>query len=205
MAVRNFVDRELIRLLELCPAWSEFRIQCDKVVPASNSFIVRLHCEQLGEEPFELLFQEQSGWVAVSMASAGCLRFASADQLRSLQHALEGFYRKCGVDLVREQLEAAFLKQHPYDINADGLVIWPGGEFRVELAVDMARKGALRPLPADHAAAAGLHPADRSAVLFFESRTLWNEWVKRWDTDTDRSLPQACRQAPSLPLLRQIQ
>ena len=203
--VRNFVSRELIRLLELCPAWQDFDLQCRDVVLASNSFLVRLHCEKLGDAPIELLFQEQSGWVAVGIASSGCLRFASADQQRSLQHALEGFYRKCGVDMVREQLQAAFIYSHPYDINSEGLVIWPGGEFRNEVRVDLARKGQLRPVPTELATAAGLHPADRIAVLFFESRTSWDDWARRWETNSDHSTPRACSHAPKIPLLSPMQ
>ncbi len=204
-AVSNFVSRELIRLLELCPAWQNFGLHCREVVLASNSFLIRIHCGKLSEDPFELLFQEQSGWVAVGMASPGWLRFASADQLRSLQHALEGFYRKCGVDMVREQLEAAFVNSHPYDINSEGLVIWPGGEFRDEVCVDLARKGQLRPLPTDLAAAAGIHPTDRSAVLFFESRTPWDDWARRWETDSSKTPPRACTHRPDIPLLGTVQ
>jgi hypothetical protein len=191
-AIRNFVSRELLRLLELCPVWQDYSLECGEIHPSSNSFIVRVHCKQLGEQPFELLFQEQSGWVVAGMASPGFLRFASADQLRSLQHALEGFYRKCGIDMVREQMENEFLKGHPYDINSEGLSIWPHGQFRQELKIDLSRKGMLKPVPADQAAVAGLHAIDRSQVLFFESRTLWDDWVNAGPATTACALPMAC-------------
>jgi hypothetical protein len=203
-AIRNFVSRELLRLLELCPVWQDYSLECGGIHPSSNSFIVRVHCDQLGEQPFELLFQEQSGWVVAGMASPGFLRFASADQLRSLQHALEGFYRKCGIDMVREQMENEFLKGHPYDINSEGLSIWPHGQFRQELKIDLQRKGMLRPVPADQAGAAGLHPIDRSQVLFFESRTLWDDWVKRWSCDAGHALPMACTAPTNHALLGRV-
>lgn len=204
VAIRNFVNRELIRLLELCPVWQEFGVECGEIHPSSNSFVVRLHCSQLGEQPFELLFQEQSGWVVAGVASPGFLRFASADQLRSLQHALEGFYRRCGIDMVREQLESEFLRNHPYDINSEGMAIWPHGQFRQELRIDLSRKGLLRPIPADQAAAAGLQPVERSLVLFFESRTLWDDWVQRWTSEDGRRLPRACTTAPQHALLGRV-
>ncbi|MFM7057587.1 MAG: hypothetical protein ACKO2P_11770 [Planctomycetota bacterium] len=196
-AIHNFVSRELIRLLELCPVWHNFGLECGAVYPSSNSFIVHIYCSQLGEQPLELLFQEQSGWVVAGVAAAGFLSFASADQLRSLQHALEGFYRKCGIDMVREQLESAFLRNHPYDINSEGLAIWPHGQFRQELTMDLSRKGLLRPLPADVAATAGLHPVERSLVLFFESRTLWDDWVQRWTLADGLEVPRACTTQPA--------
>lgn len=98
-----------------------------------------------------------------------------------------------------------FLNDHPYDINADGLVIWPHGQFRQELRIDLSRKGLLRPAPADAATAAGLQSVERSLVLFFESRTLWEDWVERWTTADGRGLPQACTSAPRHPMLGRIE
>ena len=205
VAIRNFVSRELIRLLELCPVWRESGPECGEIHPSSNSFIVKVYCRQLGERPLELLFQEQSGWVVAGVAAPGFLVFASADQLRSLQHALEGFYRKCGIDMVREQLESRFLRDHEYDINSEGLAIWPHGQFRQELTLDLSRKGLLRALPADAAASAGLHAVERSQVLFFESRTLWEDWVARWTSVDGLALPRACTAAPEHPLLGRME
>lgn len=199
-AIRNFVKRDLIRVLQLCPVWAGTGIRCAGVHSASNSFLVELECPLLGEELICILFQEQSGWVVVGVERAGCLRFASADQLRSLQHALEGFYRKCGIDMVREQLESAFVHGHPYDINGDGLVVWPGGDFSREISTMLAQKKQLRPLPAAEAQQAGLFPADRQAVIFGESGTVWSDWIHRWETGA-RGFPEACLQPPGILLL----
>lgn len=204
MAIRNFVERELIRLLQLCPAWGSTGIECGRIHTASNSFVLDLESPTLGEQPIRLLFQEQSGWVVASVAETGCLRFASADQLRSFQNALEGFYRKCGIDMVREQMEAKFLHGHQYDINWEGFAIWPHGMFSHELTVDLYRKGNLRPLPATEAAAAGIHPVDRESILFFETGTDWNEWVRLWSQTPEHPQPLACRQLPSQNVLHPI-
>ncbi len=199
-AIRNFVTRELIRLLELCPVWSNTGIRCGHIHSASNSFSIDLDCSLLGEQPIRILFQEQNGWVVAGIAEPGCLRFASADQTRSLQNALEGFYRKCGIDMVREQMEAGFLNNHPYDINSEGLVIWPHARFTSEIVVDLNRKGVLRPLPVSEATNAGLTPVDRSLVLFFESHTAWDSWVARWTSQHALPLPPACLNPPQINL-----
>ncbi|MBL8812410.1 MAG: hypothetical protein JNM43_19760 [Planctomycetaceae bacterium] len=204
MAIRNFVERELIRLLQLCPAWGSTGIECGRIHTASNSFVLDLVSPTLGEQPIRLLFQEQSGWVVASVAETGCLRFASADQLRSFQNALEGFYRKCGIDMVREQMEAKFLHGHQYDINWEGFAIWPHGMFSHELTVDLYRKGNLRPLPAAEAAAAGIQPVDRESVLFFETGTAWADWVQLWSQTPEHPQPLACRQLPAQNVLHPI-
>ena len=207
-AIRSFVERDLISLLRSCLIWKDTGLQCGRIHAASNSFYVELECSRLGTPSVRLLFQEQSGWVAASVAESGWLRFASTDQLKSFQNALEGFYRKSGIDLVREQLETNFVNFQPYDINSDGFAIWPDGDFDRELNVDLTSKGMVRPLPSGEATAAGILPTDRDAVLFYESLTEWTHWQYLW-TPIDsaggaRSLPPACSQTPAAPVLRPI-
>ena len=207
-AIRSFVERDLVRLLELCPVWSETGLRCGHIHAASNSFSVEIECSKLGETPVVLLFQEQSSWVVASIYETGWLRFASADQLRSFQNAIEGFYRKGGIDLVREQLETNFIHNHPYDINAEGLAIWPNGMFSYELQVDLNRTGPIRPVPSSEASAAGINSAERAAVVFSESQTHWIDWEALWtipaNSASQKSLPAACSQKSSLPVIPPI-
>lgn len=207
-AIRSFVERDLIRLLELCPVWSETGLRCGHIHAASNSFSVEIECSLLGETPVVMLFQEQSSWVVASIHETGWLRFASADQLRSFQNAIEGFYRKGGIDLVREQLETNFIHNHPYDINAEGLAIWPNGMFSYELQVDLNRTGPIRPVPSSEASAAGINSAEREAVVFSESNTHWSDWEALWTIPANgassKSLPAACSQKSSLPVIPPI-
>ena len=202
------MERDLIRLLELCSVWNGTGLTCGHIHAASNSFCVELQCSNLGATPVGLLFQEQSGWVVASIAETGWLRFASADQIRSFQNAVEGFYRKAGIDLVREQVEETFIHQHPYDINADGFAIWPNGQFSREVLVDLNRKGPIRPVPAAEASAAGIGSAERDAVVFSESRTLWNDWEMLWSAPANlanrQALPPACSHRSAKPVLPPI-
>lgn len=205
-AIRSFVERELISLLKTCLVWKNTDLRCGHIHAASNSFYVELECDRLGTRSVRLLFQEQSGWVAASVPEQGWLRFASTDQLKSFQNALQGFYRKSGIDMVREQLEANFIHAHPYDINSEGFAIWPNGQFDRELAVDLSSKGAVRPTPASEATSAGIFSADRKDVLFNESLTEWTHWQELWtpytSSDDAKSLPRACSEIPIEPMLR---
>ncbi|HQZ65985.1 MAG TPA: hypothetical protein PLY87_12940 [Planctomycetaceae bacterium] len=207
-AIRSFVEREFISLLKSCLVWKDTGLRCGHIHAASNSFYVEIECSRLGSQSCRLLFQEQSGWVVASVPNPGWLRFASGDQLRSFQNALLGFYRKSGIDLIREQLEANLIHNHPYDIDADGFAIWPDGHFDKELTVDLSRNGVVRPMPSSEAAAVGILPADRKAVVFAESTTEWTHWQTLWTpvdgAGIDHSLPLACSQLPAEPVLRAI-
>ena len=206
-AIRNFTRRELIRLLQLCPVWGGTGIRCSSVRAASNSFFVDLDCPLLGDEPLSLLFQEQSSWVVAGIASPGWLTSASPEQRNAFEHALEGFYRRSGVDMVREQLEASLVHTHPYDIDSEGITIWPAGDFSSEVTVDLTRKYRLRPMPAERARQAGIDTANKQQVLFAETYVEWHAWVQCWelpqnaDGQSDNPLPAACRSTTRTPVL----
>jgi hypothetical protein len=207
-AIRSFVERDLIRLLELCPVWHGTGLHCGHIHAASNSFSVDVECSRLGATALQLLFQEQSGWVVASVSETGWLRFASADQIRSFQTAVEGFYRKSGIDLVREQLEANLIRRHPYDINAEGLAVWPDGAFDSEIQIDLNRKGLIRAIPASEAAAAGMGSVERETIVFSESATRWSDWETLWNPPTSATgltaLPAACSNRSAKPVLPAI-
>ncbi|MCA9066936.1 MAG: hypothetical protein KDA96_27905, partial [Planctomycetaceae bacterium] len=183
--VQRFVERELLALLQHHPMWQEAQLVCSKIEAASNSLQIEIRAERLGRQPVVLLMQEQSGWIVSTVYDDGWLRYASADQLRSFEKALEGFYRKAGVELVREQMEMRLLNHHPYDINEHGLTIWPDGRFDREVSVDLHRRGTVRPVPISEAAVHNLHSLAREQVVFGDSKTLWTQWEEAWRVPPD--------------------
>jgi len=183
-SIHAFVDRELISLLQKCAPWSGQSIGCVKVESASNSFLIELACSKLSGASLQLRLQEQSGWILARVSQSGWLNSVSTAQKNSFLLALEGFYRKCGVELVREQLEANFTKRHPYDIDAVGLLVWPRGRFDVEITANLKAEGMIKPIPAEQAADAGLVPIEREKIQFASSHTDWKEWERIW-TDND--------------------
>lgn len=204
--VRRFIARELIQLLNLTPAWNGRQLKCGRIHAASNSIQVQIECEKLSDQVLVLLFQEQSGWAAATISDPGWLRFASAEQLRCVEHALEGFYRKAGVELVREQLESRLVGRNCYDINSTGLAIWPDRHFRTELTVDLHRQHIIRPTPAAEAAQFGILPVDKDQVVFADSFTEWRAWEELWEPGRSGSgvptSPPAGSRPPRHALLR---
>ena len=178
--VRRFVEREFVHLLELCNVWDGYGLRCGQIHAASNSLQIQIECDRLGDEPLTLLLQEQSGWAVATVATSGWLCFASSEQTRVLEHALEGFYRKAGIELVREQLRENIVHDHEYDINTVGLAIWPNRLFHREITVDLHRAHSLRPTPSTEAAGYGLQPVERRRVVFCDSVTSWEEWKRIW-------------------------
>ncbi len=179
-AIQSFVDRELISLLQKCDVWIDRPLRCTHVVAASNSFSIELECATLSETPLQLRLQEQSGWLVTCVSQMGWLNTVSEEQWNSFLNALEGFYRKCGIDIVREQLEANLTREYPYDVDPAGLLMWPTGRFDVEIVADLKSEGTIHSLPATQAAEAGLASVEREKILFSATYTEWKVWEKIW-------------------------
>lgn len=203
--VRRFVERDLIRLLEYCPPWQDVQLRMTEIHVACNSLRLILDCAEIDDDPIEILFQEQNHWIVATVAEPGFLRSISAARLHSFDTALLGFYRKAGVELVREQLERNLVGHHPYDVCHDGLIIWPEEQYDAEITVDLYRPHQLRPLPSRLAMTFGIGITSSESVIFSKSNTNWYEWTRLWhvppdNTDGDR-LPLACVQSARLSLL----
>ena len=179
-AIQSFVDRELISLLQKCDVWIDYPLRCRHVEAASNSFSIELECRSFGEPSVQLNLQEQSGWLVTNISQAGWLHSVSEEQLNSFLNALEGFYRKSGIDIVREQLENNFTGKYPYDVDQAGLLVWPTKQFDVEIVADLKGEGMIYPLPSKQAAEAGLGSIEREKALFSATHTDWKEWEKTW-------------------------
>jgi hypothetical protein len=198
-AIQAFVERELISLLEKCSVWKAFPVKCSRLEAFSNSFLVELECPKLGEAVLQIWVQEQSGWIVASIVHSGWLTSASEEQWKSFCNAVEGFYRKSGIELVREQIESAITKQYPYDIDSAGLLIWPSNAFDIEIIADLKVDGDLHPTPEVQAAEAGLHPTPRERVIFSSTHSKWSDWEALWFEQDGVS--QACRQGNKEPVV----
>ena len=155
--------------------------------------------------------QEQSGWLLACLAQKGWLGDVSQEQWNSFLNALEGFYRKCGIDLVREQIETNFTRDYPYDIDNDGLLIWPTVQFDVEILASLTKEGLVRPVPAAKAADAGLVPIAHEKIRFSATYTEWQEWERIWSTeetnlksDLTKSVTASCTASPTPPIVLAI-
>ena len=190
-SIQSFVNRELISLLQKCAAWADLPLRCTHIEAASNSFLIELSCSTLGEFPVQLRLQEQSGWLLANLSQIGWLRSVSNEQRNSFLNALEGFYRKSGIDIVREQLENSLTKKHPYDIDSAGLLVWPKNRFDVEIVFDLKAEGTISPVPAIQASEAGLFPISSAEAIFSATHTKWKDWERIWSDKEAATAPNS--------------
>ena len=194
-AVARFVDREMLDLLAASPAFTGGRISVARVDLASNRVRVHLGREG-GSDPLVISFEEQSGWLVACVHRAGFLPSLSDGDRRAFENALAGLYELAGVELVREQIEAALGGSPPYDIAEEGLVVWPEGGFATELIYPLEGRGAMVAKVRGRPAASLPRALDRKAISFHEQPIAWADWVDAWSGDAPN---EALTRASILP------
>ncbi|HEX7840675.1 MAG TPA: hypothetical protein VF469_24525, partial [Kofleriaceae bacterium] len=201
-AIHTFVDRELVSMLNAAPAFRITDIATQHVAIGSNRVHIDLVCPSVAPAPARIAFEQQSGWIVASIPERGWIDHLADDQRRILEIALAGFYKRSGVELVREQLEHALAGDGdppPYDISDEGLMVWPGNGYQTEAIYNLR---SLRPSPTLRGAPwSGELPVltGRHALYFCEPLP-WALWTTVWEQLARGDAPLPILAGP--PLLR---
>jgi hypothetical protein len=200
-ALRHFVEREMLCLFAADPRWVHGPLAVRKVTLSSNRVRVSITCPALARDAtsdFALAIEEQSGHVV-----AGVVQIGFADALRGparvlFENALAGLYKLASVDLVREQLEAAMGADLPYDIANEGLLVWPGPGYAVEVLYRLdAEAPVIEPSPRVGTPARPLPPLHARSISFRHQPIAWSAWVYAWTPETGKDVPRLM-EGPSL-------
>jgi hypothetical protein len=181
-SIERFVRRELLRTMAEHPAWCDEPLIADRVTLASNRIVVVVAAPELAESPLKFAFEEQSGWLAAHVVDSGWLVGATDEQRNAFEWALAGFYKRCGVGIVREQLEAVLKETVPnvdgYDVADRGLVVWPSDSADAEFVYDLAAETDLvLPTPLTTTT----RPLSLRAAVFKRIGLTWVRWSYFWN------------------------
>ena len=201
-AIHKFADRELVSMLSEAVAFRCADVACGRVTIGSNRVQIELVCPSIAHDPALIVFEHPDGWTVASVPRRGWIDLLDDAQRRILEIALAGFYKRAGIDLVREQLEQALAgaaAPPPYDLPPDGLVVWPGPGYHTEVFYDLR---AAFPAPELRGApwAGALPPLTGQHALYFRESLTWASWTKVWEQVARGEPPMQIVLGP--PLLR---
>jgi hypothetical protein len=191
-SIGHFAERELVAFLKASKGWAAAPVELVAVEAGSNCVRVRLSGPSANDAIYqrddpsvlELDFEQQGGRLLAHIARPGWLAHLSPDQTAVFVTALLGCYHKAGVDLVREQIEAAFAPAClPYELDHEALRLWPGSDFDVEVRYDLGEEPLLHPRGADGRPAAALPILATRQIIFSGQAVTWEDWVAAWDRD----------------------
>jgi hypothetical protein len=162
---------------------------------------ITLICPSIGSVPTTIRFELQSGWIVAGLAEPGWTQQLDPEQRRIFEIALAGFYKLCGVDLLREQLAQALKPDDgpvpPYDIADEGLVVWPGDGFETEAIYDL-RGSRLVPTIRGAPYTGQLFDLGGRHALFGREPLYWSVWSTTWQQIARGETPMPIIVGPSL-------
>jgi hypothetical protein len=186
-SVQRFVDRVLIAILELSPAWKGLHVRAEGVRMGITSLRLPVYVDSLGEEPLVIMLQEKAGWLTAHLERPAWFERLSPEQMHAWTAALSGFYAMSGVDLVREQVDACFEPNVPrYDLREQGLVVWPEPHGDLEVIYNLREDAEQSPLVTPSAPCA-LPTLDRHRLVFSSAPIRWSNWVDLWQRESRRA------------------
>ncbi len=222
-AVRHFGARELAAIINGSSRFRAGHVRVEGVELGSNriTLVVRCGAQEEASLPCRIAFEEQSGLLIASVPEAGWLDGLDDQDRVIAENALAGLYHFAGVDVAREQLEAALRgdaeSAPPYDIGSEGLVSWPAAEgskplsgerprgdreYATEVFYDFRGGKTLSPVTRGGPPAEA-SPTLESEVVFYSRQPIaWSAWVAAWNAASaaEGAIPRLLGGASILPL-----
>jgi hypothetical protein len=179
-AVRRFVERDVLALLQLSPEWHKKPLSVGEVCLASNQVRIELRHAEYPSPPLRLAIAEHAGMLTARVEEPGWLARLTPAEATTLDQAVAGMYKLAGVDLVREP---------------DGMP--PQGSPE---ATGIAPEIRTPPVPPPAAAVNGAVGLAEPVVLFRRVPLTWAQWVDWWRHDrAGEPLPPAVPVLPAVP------
>jgi len=186
-AVKRFVERELVTLLEESEVWEGEHLNVGRVSLATNALRVELVHAGFPADPIWLEVETRSGWMVAGLAERGWLGKLPREQACTLMAGLAYLYKVAGVDLVREQVRAALpASVASYDLTPNRLVLWLDQRHGMSILYDLRDPtGQMEPLTPAGTPAPGWPVLDKWRVVFSTVPLYWSDWEQVWQRERE--------------------
>jgi hypothetical protein len=213
LSIRRYIEREFLALL----AGSNWRgaaaIKAREIRLATNRVQIFFDRDNFANDDLSVALEIHCGWLAGDVARAGWTDRLPDYQREAIIAAILGLYKTAGLELVEQQIRAAFSPLDvAYDISQRGIIVYPNttlcnlergnGSLQAEVLYDLKENAIIT----SQVAAGNLLPVmpavDRSKLMFSEFQITWRQWVEWWESY--QRTPEHCHEPlalfPVLPL-----
>jgi hypothetical protein len=104
-SIAHFAERELLAFINGAKNWRHGPIHLSGVATATKRSVLKFACPSLGDRDLEISFEEQSGLLWAHFAEPGWRTRIAGPDADVLALAIVGFYKKAGVERLREDAE----------------------------------------------------------------------------------------------------
>ncbi len=211
LSIRRYIEREFLALLAVGQRQGDAAIKAREISLATNQIQIYFTGDCSAKDNLAVALQIHHGWLVGDAAAAGWTARLPEPQRQAIISALLGLYKSAGLELVEQQIKAAFSSpESQYDISQRGIIFYPnsrlyppqrGESSQSEMLYDLKEK-----IIVTSQAAGNLHslmtPADRTKLMFSELEITWRQWIEWWEKhrqNPDQLLPPLAT-FPVLPL-----
>jgi hypothetical protein len=184
----HFAQRELIDVLRGSTGWNlSASLALGRVWLGTNRIRFELSCAGLAGDSVLIDFLHQNGRLLASVVRTGFLDGLTTEQRAVFTTALTGLYKKAGVDLVRQHLEAVLPAGAVLDVTREALFVWADADRTRGVVYDLDDPDARVRLVGDGGLDVPGHTRD---VLFSAQPVSWSRWVEEWERDQAGKVPE---------------
>ena len=198
LSLERFVNRTLCQTLSICEFARNAPMRVCRVAVATNRIEIDIDNRQFADGPLTLLFEDDSGWLVATVLHPGWLAAIDHVQRERVNTALAGFYKRAGVDLVRENFQERFARPGlQARFHDEGVLVFTdedvdrGAGPRLRTSARM-----LVPLLQNGARPGDWPVVEREALVFADCPITWDEWVRAWTPETPESVSTEIEQFP---------
>ena len=214
LSIRRYVERELLALLAASGTRDGTAIVAREIRLATNRIQIFFAEDGSAQGDLAVALEIHCGWLVGDVAHPGWAGQLPERRRQAIISALLGLYKSAGLELVTQQIKAAFSPPDAaYDINQRGIIVHPhptlyhlqrGGEsFQAEVLYDLKENIIVASQFGENRQAA-MPAADRSKLMFSDLEITWRQWVEWWEKhqqNPEQLLPPLAP-FPVLPLCR---
>jgi hypothetical protein len=183
-ALRQFVDRELGRLLEISRGWQRAQLTAGEIHLGINQIGLELYSPDHGEDSVWLSLEEHAGWLVAGVRHRGWLDRLDVPARLTFENALAGFYKMAGVQIIREELELLLAPADAdYAITDQGLVAYDSQSVTPRVLCRLSDGDASALWDPAREFDRRRWPIDPRKVLFSNRPLSWQRWVETWQRD----------------------
>lgn len=183
LAIRRYVQREFIELLQQSRAWQGPRVSLGRIEIASNQVLIELQCPELQANSLWIALGQRAGWLMAEVVHPGWSCRLLPQQRRVLNSALLGLYKTGSVDLVREQILGQINTQDELYVREDGLLLSSIDSGRAEVFYPLTTAES-EPRILTGRTARTWPTLLRWQLLFRDQPISWQQWVATWEQDS---------------------
>jgi hypothetical protein len=189
VAVREFLQRELVELLSYAPRWHNGTARLGPIHLSTNRIRILVDYSGAPGRPLELALEMRSGWLVARVVRTGFAADLAPGERLMFETALAGMWKLAGVDLIHEQLCAVLPQAAAWDVAGEGLVVDFQNGAGARVLYPLRPEGAIAPRVLRGDPWKTLPALDPSHVLFTQAPIGWESWVKFWQQAHDDHRP----------------